>query len=332
MYFILSPDLSENFSSGVYIFIILFIFFALLSRKNEDYINFPKYVLIISTLSTIITFITTPLDIVHWIPYGGRLYVGDTENPNLTSFIALMNVLSIIFHIRYSQKAISVYMKFIYLIIALCSIYLYFLSFSKSALLGFLLALLVLIPLRSYFNRTAVKILGSLVILLILSILLVPSMIDQIATKFSILSNAFNSYFYGEYSNLAADSAAIRHENLNKMFELLPRIDLIYGNGMFMTRADLPILQVFTDLGIITGILNLLAMLLAPLVIFFRQYYNLKTYTNDPLYPLYIMSVTIFLFYFPNLFFHGTPYELSIWLPILILYKFAPWNKKRNHA
>ena len=157
--------------------------------------------------------------------------------------------------------------------------------------------------------------------------ILFPDFIDKINDNIQILFNAYNSYFYGQEGSMSAE---IRHNNLKQMFTLLPSIDLFSGYGIFKTRADQPILQVFTDLGILPGIINLFAMFIFPLIILINALLVIRSYKTDRLYVLYIFSIMIFLFYFPNSLFHGTPYEHTQWIPILMLYKFVPWKKKRN--
>ena len=332
IFYVFSETKMQHFSEAMYIFITLFTLIALSTRKMHEFVLFPYYLMIISSITTVITFLTTPLSFDFWLLNGGRLYVGDTENPNLSSFIALMNVLSIIFYFHFAKIKIKFLTKLILVAIAFASLYIYFLSFSKSSLLGFMMGLLFLIPSTFYKKRKFLKMIGALILLIIIVLISFPDFLEKISKKMMILAQAFDSYFFGEYENLASDSAAIRHENVTQMLYLLPKVDLFHGYGIFTTRADLPPLQVFTDLGILLGFLNLFVMVLIPLYILFKQRSILKTYINDPLYPLYLMSIVTFIFYLPNLFFHGTPYELSIWLPILILYKFAPWHKKVNYV
>jgi hypothetical protein len=146
-----------------------------------------------------------------------------------------------------------------------------------------------------------------------------------------ILYNAYDAYFYGETLDFAADSAAIRHQALSNVLPTLREINLFIGNGMFTTRADFPLLQVFTDLGFFAGFLNLFLMLIFPLILILRQNIKNKILINDFQKSQYF-SILLYIYNLPNLFLHGTPYEYSMWLPILILYKFLPWRKKEHYV
>lgn len=309
--------IQTNLSESFYIFIIFFIFIALLTRKNTEFNYLFYYILILSSLTTILTILSTPLDATYWYKIGSRLFVGDTKNPNISSFTALINVISIIYYF-YITKNINLIKKITLISIMVLSLYIYYLSFSKSAILGLFLCLIILIP-NNFFKRKKTYYLLIISIICLFSISFIFStLFENILLRFEILVNSFYSYFFGITENVARDSAAIRHIRLKEVLPILYEINLFTGNGIFTTRADFPLLQVFTDLGFFAGFINLFIMFVYPIYLIINQLKNkkyLEKYSNE----YFIMM--IYIFNLPNLIWHGTPYETYIWIPILVYLK-----------
>lgn len=315
---------TKKFSDSIYIFIILFVFIALFSRTNLEFNYFFKFVLLFSSITTILTLISTPLNLDYWYSIGSRLYVGDTKNPNISSFTALINIISIIFYFYINEK-INIFKKIIFFILITCSFYIYYLSFSKSAILGLFLVLLFIFPFNSLKSKKFYRNTIFIIFISILSLSFFPSLIDNILLKIEVLFSSFYSYFFGITENIARDSAAIRHQRLKEVLPILFTVNLLSGNGILTTRADFPILQVFTDLGYFAGILNLFLMLLYPLYIIFKSRNYLKKIKE---YPNEIFVLLIYIFNIPNFIWHGTPYETSVWLPILLILKINILERK----
>lgn len=317
-------QLVHNIQS-IFIILILFIFIALSTHQNKDFKNLLFYILIISSVTT---YVSLTLNTDEWM-MTSRFYVGDTRNPNISSFIALVNVLSVVYFL-YQYREVKMVIKLFSLLTLVLSFYIYLISFSKSAILGLIFAMLFLSFIERKFVLTVLKklVLISLLIIPII-FLLFPNIIEKINENINMLQYAYSSYLYGAEGSLSAE---IRHNSLKQMLELLPSIELLSGRGIYTTRADQPILQVFTDLGILPGIINFMAMFLIPLIILFKLLSIIKSYKADDLYDTYIFAILIFLFYFPNSMFHGTPYEHTIWIPILILYKLTPWKRYVNNV
>lgn len=324
LYAVTSGRIFEN-QESIFIVISIFIFFALSTHKSKIYENLYIYIIIISSLTT---YISLALNTAEWILIG-RFYVGDTFNPNLSSFIALINIMTIIYYL-YIYDKISLLLKSILILTIILSAYIYIISFSKSAILGLVSVLVFLMFIdRKFINIFTKKIILFGIFFVITIPMFIPDIFQKIEDNIVLLQYAYESYIFGSKGNLSAE---MRYDNLQKSFDALKNIDIFYGKGIYLTRADLPLLQVFTDLGIISGIINMLAMLLFPLIFLIKSILVVRTYRDDKLYNLYVFSIMFYLFYLPNSFFHGTPYEHTIWLPIFILYKFVPWRKKVNYA
>ena len=313
-------QLTKNPQSVLIVLVLLF-FLALSTHKKKDFQDLLPYILIISSLTTIVSL---TLNTDEWM-ITGRFYVGSSGNPNESSFIALINILSIFYYL-YRHQTIHYIQKLIVLLISLGSLYIYILAFSKSAIIGLIFSLVFLLFIERKFIFLVFKQVMMITFIGIPVLLfLFPDILEKINRNIEVLQYAYYSYLYGEEGSR---SAVIRYHNLKEMLNLLPTIELFSGNGIFTTRADQPLLQVFTDLGIVPGIINLLVMLIFPLVIVIKSLFIFTSYKKDPMYDLFIFSMLFFLFYFINNLFHGTPYEHTIWIPIIMLYKFVPWKKK----
>lgn len=312
---ILSGELYH--SETIFIIITLFLWFGFLSLENDDFIDIVKYIYIFSSLVTICSILFNTED---WV-LKGRFYVGDTNNPNLTSYLALINIIFGLYYLYFYNRR-QVWVWIMVFAIASCSLYLYLMSFSKSSILGFALVFLFYSYYRGVKLENILKLAGLLLLIGFILVALFPSIGSDLMTKLMHLFDASNSYLTGESGSL---SAQIRHENLSNVFSLIKSVTFFTGNGIYTTRADLPALQVLTDLGYMAFIFNIIVMYIFPVCIVLNFLFNVKSYRDCSLSPLYVSVISIYLFYLPNNLFHGTPYEYSIWLPILALYKFTPW-------
>lgn len=316
----------EN-SESFYIVIILLIYISTLTNSISNTNKLFFYVLILSSITSYLTVFTSPMDLNYWIlNAGGRLYVGDTKNPNISSFVALINVLSIIIFFSSNSEKKS-FLEIIFFIITMfISIYIYYLSFSKSAIIGLLLSLFMIGLFNLLRKRKFIITIILCSVFFIIITFINPSFIENFNLRLEKIFSAFYSYFFGITENIAGDSAAIRNLKLKEVLPILFEINIFTGNGIFTTRSDFPLLQTFTDLGYFPGILNLLIMFILPMTIIINNYERFKktdkTLNNN-------FSMILYVFFLPNLFLHGTPYETSIWIPILVLLHF---NSLKRHS
>lgn len=322
LYAYLMNAIESFFSQFIYILIIIVVYIMLLTRKSIELKKFPFYFLIISSCAQLFSILLTPIDINYWLLHGGAFYVGDTNNSNLTSFISLLNIYSIIYYL--SNYKLNLYYKFLLFMSFGISLFLYFLSFSKSAIFGFILIIVYFL----IFNKNALKIIYNkkiLIVLIITSIYLIffsSTNIDLIS-KVNETINSINALFHGGDSH--ANSGAARYENYSKMFLVFQNINFFYAKGIFLTQTDNAIFQGFTDLGYFMGVYILFFIFIIPMYLIIHGRKIVKKYNNKHnLYNLYNFSIAIYIFNIPNIFFHATPYAISIWLPILLLYKVIP--------
>ncbi|TLP36819.1 hypothetical protein [Arcobacter arenosus] len=300
--------------------ITLFIFLSLLSQDNNDNGDLVKYLAIISSISVYLTFLFTPLSYEYWLYNGGRLYIGDTENPNLVASLTSINIISTVFYLftkDSNKKIILIITPSIF-----ASIYLYLLSQGKSTSIGLFLILLFLI--FKNFKYLLIKFkyyikAFSFVFFLLVGLLFYYK--DKFQNYINILFSSFETLF-GDKSNALAKSADIRKENFSEAFNYISS-DNIFGHGINTFRMDSPILQANIDLGNIYTVFLIYIFLIVPLIIIATKKF-IRLNDNSK------MVFLLYLFYFPNLFFHGTPYEYSIWLPVLLMLKFNTYTKEKN--
>ena len=288
--------------------IMLWIITATLTFKQKDKLQqgiLLRSVFYISLFSVIMIYISTPIDVSYWALHGGRIYIGETNNPNLVAWVVSMNIISIFFYLyKYTMAS---YVKLFFVIVLLGDVYLFFLAQSKSSFIGLILILIF------YLLRARYKVFFYkqfyIFLMVIVSIFIFYS--EKILEYIKLIYETFVSLFYGNGLVMSAD---IRSENFQKTIELL-NIDNFFGYGINTFRMDSPILQVFIDFGYFFGIYVLILLFIIPM---FKIYFLL----NKPLGINEEFAVVIYLFFLPNLFFHGTPYEWNVWLPTLIFYIF----------
>jgi len=280
--------------------IIIYLIFSLVTLEKKDYIYFIDYMFFISSFSVIISFIFTPTSIEYWLIRGGRFYVGDTNNPDLISWVSCIVIISAVFYF-YKYKRISMFVKLYMLSSIIVAVYLWILSFSKSSILSIVMIILFLAlkKRKIFFNWKTTLV---LIIIVISFFVYLPDKIDTII-------NAINSLIGNNTTNM---SASIRYENFKKAFELFS-ITNFFGYGINTFRMDSPILQMSLDLGIIISFFMLYLFFLYPMFNIF--YYKIKNLSENELF-----SILLYLFFLPNLFFHGTPYEWDTWLPVVLFY------------
>lgn len=292
--------------------IIIWIVFCILTfnKYKVKHDVLLKLVFYISLFSVIMTYISTPISLSYWSLHGGRLYIGDTKNPSLVAWTVSLNIISIFFYL-YKYK-VAFFVKICLSIILIIDLYLFFLAQSKSSVIGFIFIILF------YILKYKSKLVFNKKFLMFFLYMFIISMIywDYISYYSSLIYGSFTSLFYG---NNIVLSASIRKANFDKAFELLS-ISNIFGHGINIFRMDSPILQVFIDFGNIMGIIIFILLVVYPLFKLYVFKYELLTINEE-------FSILIYLFFLPNLFFHGTPYEWSIWLPVLIFFMFEKKEK-----
>lgn len=292
---------------SINIAISIFFIIALLSVNNNELNLLHLYVLFISSLCSLLTLYFVPTGLDYWALNGGRLYVGDTKNPSITSWSSMVNVFSIYFTFIYHK--ISLITKILLIIICTISLFLYFMAFSKSSIIGIFLILLFF----SYKYLNKINLNKKFIALFFATVGLLMGFSNYLLLKSKLIFNTFESLLFGKKEVM---SAYVRYENFQKSFGLFD-FNNLFGFGISTFRMDSPILQASLDFGIFIGFFLLFISIIFPLIILFTV--NLNKLRKESKF-----IIVIFLFFLPNFFFHGTPYDWMIWLPLLLFYKFKP--------
>lgn len=301
-------------SQSIYLFIVLYIYLAFYTLRGEELKDFYIYVLFISSISIYLALLLTPLDSNYWMLHGNRFYVGDTKNPGLVSSLTAINLISVIFYFSNPNKKKLIH-KLFFLPLFAISPYLYFLSQGKSTILGLIsiiIYLLLVIPFNKIFNKIFSNKVRVVSIIFVLYFAVIYY--NQYILEFSnlILNTAYS--LLGMQSDYNVMSASIRNENFKITLEYMSIFN-IFGHGINTFRMDSPFLQTAIDFGNIMAILLFIVAVLYPVFLLFKINY-LKLDINTKI------IILIYIFYFQNFFFHGAPYEYSMWLPLLVFYKF----------
>jgi len=302
----------------VSLLVILGLIVILLSQRKKFFEkinekNLLKTLLIVSSVSVIFIAISTPLELNYWLQKGGRLYVGDTENPLIVSWTSGLNVIFVLYYIfRYKPK----YTTVIFLMgVILLSMYLYLLSFSKSSVLGILFIIIYFVKKIGLYKILRKK---TTYIIVILFIFIFMFFREQIINIYKLLTLSVNSLLYNTGEILSAD---IRHENFEITFEKYLTVDNFWGWGINSFRMDSPILQVIVDFGYFIGGLFILFFLVFPLLLIFYKIKAKRIKMKEEI------AIIIYLFFLPNFLFHGTPYEYIIWIPVIFFFCFVKFPK-----
>lgn len=289
----------------IYILLLSF-FYNTVNNQNQKMLYIPLF---ISSLSILFIYLSTPLSPVYWKLHGGRLFIGETDNPNLVAFVSMINIL-ILLYILFKIKQRTIYKTFLFLMIPF-SMYLYFMSFSKSSFVGvFLISLYLLF-------RYSFKIVLNLkaIFLMIAFVGIVIYTGYDIDKYIEIITKTINSLLNGSSGNM---SASIRHENFKYFFDHYSSFNM-FGYGANTFRIDSPILQLYIEYGFFISLIFFVLLVIIPLLVIFSK---------KDLLPIEEYTILLYLFYFPSLFFHGTPYEWHTWLPVVLFYMILKKRKK----
>lgn len=255
----------------------------------------------------------------------GRIYAGDSQNPNITGFIAALQFAAscvILFERRPSPwKKKLLYGNLVFAMAMLLF------AGTRSAILGLSAAALAMTlrhrpSIRSLFSSNSILRLvrGTTAALLLLSTAILvlghtdfgESFEQQIAEVPKAVVLGWRSLVLGE--DTGEVSAELRHEKFEYAITHLS----IAGSGYKSLYVDSPVLQSFLDLGLVGGGAFLLVALVFPTLGAFR----VLRHRDAP--PHVLAAALTFIVLGPNFFLHGQPYDFQVWLPVVFAYRLTP--------
>jgi hypothetical protein len=311
--------------------VVLAVLFAIHTRPLHAFEPLPASLVIVGSLSLAVTFVYAWAGINPSFggteEIGARLFAGDSNNPNYVSFVAGLVILAAntILWRDQSIATVNVVLVISAMLLGMAAI---ILAGTRSAFVGLFACLAIFFgayirrrtrytrrPIRRVSGReTHGKMLGLLIGLA--AVVLIPSQIrhyvvsagENLLTTFEL---GLQAYVYGHASG------EISAETRRDLLEYTLANINISGHGYKALYVDFPILQAFFDLGLAGGLLFLVVAVLIPTVsaIWLVAMRNCAA-------PMRFVGY-IYVFFLPNLFFHGEPYDYSIWLPIVTYYAVA---------
>jgi len=314
----------------IFYMLYLFIFFiGLLSIRDDEMSNLINSLFIVTFVSNLlfIIFIRFFYLEVTLREIGSRAYIGGEQgNPNLYANIAYCGIISSHFFLKMKNKNIF------YSIFGILNILLSLLVITLSQNRSVLICLLLLISIITY------KKLVSLAISLKFKISIKKVLVYGLTISiFIVLFNIFLSkdfietYIYAFYNYLSGlienikggqgDQSSMQRIlsfNLVKNELLSNPSDYLLGKGYKYEWLDIPILQAIRDMGIFG-----LSFIFLHIVIFVQifKYFYFSHRVENKLELGFLFSLYILIFI--NSLSHGQPYDLSHWLPLSLVIRFA---------
>lgn len=311
--------------------VVLSILFAIHTRPLHSFGPLPTSLVIVGSVGMVVTLVYAwaGMDSLFagTAEISARLFAGDSKNPNYVSFVAGLVILATSFILWRDQPRLTLPVVFVSsaMILALVVV---IVAGTRSTFLGLFaclaLALIGHIRHRVHFPRRSIRHLSSremwgkmfALLIGIAAIVLIPSQLrDYVAGAggglLTTLETGFRAYILGEASGEV--SAEIRRVLLE---QALAHVNVV-GHGYKALYVDFPILQAFFDLGLVGGLLFLAVAVLIPSISAFW----LIAIRNRPA-PVRFAGY-VYIFFLPNLFLHGEPYDFLIWLPIVTFYALA---------
>ena len=252
-----------------------------------------------------------------------RISVGDAGSPNQVSFVGGITVVTNLF-LLVSQRASPRSSPLLLIVGACAGAVVVVLTQTRSTIIGLVVCLVAILTVLS--TRATRKVAWHQTRMVVL--LLVAASATLVIFDFSpgqtpaaelvtTHAESLQDYFYKGYlayfkgQDEVEVSASTRRLLRDQAWQGLS----VSGHGFQSLYIDLPILQAFYDGGLVFGLCYSLVTLLAPLIIISRRLKGAAT--ADP--PMQLACIT-YLFYMPNLFVHGQPFDYTVLLPISTFY------------
>ncbi len=322
----------EDKLRDVFYMLYLFIFFiGLLSIRNIDN---EVYNLINSLF--IVTFVSNLLFImfirffylkVTLREIGSRAYIGGEEgNPNLYANIAYFGIISSYFFLKMRNK--NIFYTFFGILNILLSLLVIALSQNRTVLICLLLLINILLIKKTISFLVSLKFKMSIkkVLVYTLTISIFIVLLNSFLSKDFMETYIHNyiNYLNGLIENIKGgqgDQSSIQRIlsfNLVKSELLSNPLDYLLGKGYKYEWLDIPILQAIRDMGIFG-----LSFIFLHIMIFFQifKYFYFGHRIENKLELGFLFS--LYLLIFINSLSHGQPYDLSHWLPLSLVIRFA---------
>ena len=250
-------------------------------------------------------FLTNNFETINII-YSGDVIIA--ERVTLATLAYMHVIASLVFKAKNKRSVV------IKLIFILCAFYNIVITMRR----GMFIALIIIFALHIYLGSSvkikSQRLLRNLFIVLIIALICtqipyVSKQLDKIMESVQASLNSFMGNEGTDASTVARANARARILNDMNSFKFK---DWLFGKGYNAGWIDFPFLQAFYDMGIVGGIIFILAQTYLPFRFFFIKGKNMARY-QKMLFYLYIITFT-------NNFYSGTPYGYIKYIFVLPFY------------
>lgn len=310
---VMTEMLYNGFTLAVFILVIV-------QNRNKNFSKLIRCFCFLGGLVILITFIYATNFLTVW-SWGTRFSLAESGDPLTLSDRILMAMIA--FFLLKPKNLFEKSMKYIFLAMGLVGL----LATGVRKTLLFIVMLLLINAYYSLKDFVASKtvLLKSLKTLFVCTIVFaisiyilnsVPAIRDSLLEQFDLLVkrtiSGVQSYSGKEMTDVSAMTRiAIRDRVVNRWFNEDGIIQILFGHGYIETYVDIPIIQIFSDTGILIGIVYVLFSVVLPIKIILQR--NGTEDLNIRLLKLMVAPILI------NQFVTGVPYGYRLWLPMTYL-------------
>lgn len=299
--------------------VIAFVLLITQCRK-KDFSKLLNYFCILGGIVIFITFIyaTDFLTVWNW---SARFSLAGSKDPLTLSDRILMGMLA--FYLWKPLKNIGKYVKLLFLFMGTVGIL-------ATGVRKTFLVILIMLIINSYYSSKAscfnrkrifnrVKKVVFLIGIIIVGFFIlnrIPTIRDGLYRQFEeIIERTFSgiySYVGKETTDISAMTRVINREYVfDRWFNEDGLFQILFGHGYIETYVDVPIIQIFSDLGVGLGVVYVFYSVILPI-----KWLLDKTGTEDVnIRLLKLMAAPILI----NQFVSGVPYGYRLWLPMTYL-------------
>jgi hypothetical protein len=285
-------------------------------NKNKKFKNIIKYFSFLGGIVALVTFIYATKFMTNF-DFGIRFYLSDSGDPLTLSDRLVVTIIALL--LIKSKNKLGIALKYIFIVIAIIGLIATGVRKSIIILIISYLLYLYFFVKRSNEFRFNLKKISSTILKLIISFFLVGTIISTYSDLKNGIERLFDSVIKGIYtysgSNLHGSdiSASVRVGNRDYVITRLLNedglLDILLGHGYKDFYVDIPILQAFTDTGVILWIIYLIYSIIVPIGIILKLK---KPISNESVF-FVLMLVPMLVGQFVN----GVPYSYRLWLPLV---------------
>ncbi len=311
------PIVSELIYNG---YTIAVLFILVIQKRNKEFSKLLYCFCVLGGIIILVTFLYATNFFTVW-SWKTRFSLADSGDP-LTLSDRIM-IAMIAFYLWKPDKLLLKPVKYLFILMGVVGIL-------ATGVRKTLLIIPLLLVLNFYYSmktiivtqKTVFKAIKSIIIMIFAVIVLiivlnkVPGIRDSLSSQLDFLAertiSGIQSYSGNEMTDVSAMTrVALRKQVIQRWLADDGLLEILFGHGYIETYVDVPIIQIFSDLGIFLGIIYVFFSLILPLKIILEKKGTLDI--NIRLMKLMVAPILI------NQFVSGVPYGYRFWLPLTYL-------------